>query len=131
MRSTAISLVLSATLCGCASPDRQHYSTPRVSLPAAAGWYGGERVYYITAEITNPSMALNGGITYAPRLTDAIPEYPKPPATRTVLERVYRFPDDGQEAVFASAPRPPDPRASMSIQPPLAGLFRALEEAGA
>jgi hypothetical protein len=31
-------------------------------------------------------MARNGGITYAPRLTDAIPEYPKPQAIRSVLD---------------------------------------------
>jgi hypothetical protein len=72
-------------LCGCAIPDRPHYSTPRVSLPAAAAWYAGGRVYYITTEITDSSMARNGGITYAPRLTDAIPEYPKRLAIRGVL----------------------------------------------
>jgi hypothetical protein len=37
---------------------------------------------------------------------DAVPEYPKPPTTRTVLERVYKFPQNEQDAVFASAPTP-------------------------
>jgi hypothetical protein len=90
-----------------------------VRIPAAAGWYNGERVYYITTEITDPTMARNAGITYAPRLIDAIPDYPKPPKTRTVLERVYKFIGGEQDAVFASAPTPPGPSSTDAAYSPL------------
>jgi hypothetical protein len=111
--------VTSMTLCGCVAFNCLNHSAPLVTLPASAGWYAGERIYYITTEITDPTMARNAGITYAPRLIDAIPEYPKPPATRSVLERVYKFPNTDQDAVFASAPRPPGPRSSDEAYSPL------------
>src|SRR5271155_1401423 len=92
---------------------------PRVTLPAIAGWYDGMRVYYVTTEITDPTMARNAGVTYAPRLEDAVPQYPKPPELRTVLERVYKFPGNEQDAVFASAPTPPGPESSDAAYSPL------------
>jgi hypothetical protein len=76
-------------------------------------------VYYITTEISDLTMARNGGITYAPRLSDAVPEYPKPPELHTVLERVYKFPAGEQDAVFASIPTPPGPGSSDSAYSPL------------
>ncbi len=88
MRAVLV-LVLVFTCCGCVSSAR---TAPHISLPVFTGWYSGERVYYITTEITDAGMARAGGITYAPRLIDAVPEYPKPPEVRTVLERVYKFP---------------------------------------
>jgi hypothetical protein len=109
--------VASMMLCGCVPFNSPNHAI--VTLPASAGWYAGERVYYITTEITDPTMARNSGITYAPRLTDAIPEYPKLPSTRSVLERVYKFPNGEQDAVFASAPTPPGPKSSDEAYSPL------------
>ena len=79
---------------------------PRVTLPAIAGWYDGMRVYYVTTEITDPTMARNAGVTYAPRLEDAVPEYPKPPELRTVLERVYKFPGNMSRTLCLPRHRP-------------------------
>jgi hypothetical protein len=95
------------------------HSTPQVTLPASRGWYAGERVYYVTTEISDPTMAINGGVTFAPRLRDAILAYGKPGVTRSVLERVYKFPDGGQDAVFASAPRPPGGSSADEAYSPL------------
>lgn len=119
MRWSVISVLGPVILWGCTSVQSPKLATATVTLPASAGWYAGERVYYITTEITDPAMAQNAGLTYAPRLTDAIPEYPKPPETRTVLERVYKFPLDDQDAVFASAPTPPGPASSDMAYSPL------------
>jgi hypothetical protein len=77
------------------------------------------RVYYVTTEITDPTMARNAGVTYAPRLEDAVPGYPKLPELRSVLERVYKFPGNEQDAVFASAPTPPGPESSDPAYSPL------------
>jgi hypothetical protein len=119
MRLTVILVFVSVILSACAATKHAGNSTPRVTLPAFSGWYAGARVYYITTEITDPTMARSANITYAPRLTDAVPEYPKPPATRTVLERVYKFPQNEQDAVFASAPTPPGPESSDAAYSPL------------
>lgn len=51
-----------------------------------------------------------GGVTYAPRLRDAIPNCPKPPSVKTAPQRVYKVPPGEQDAVFASVPRPPGPQ---------------------
>ena len=90
-----------------------------MTLPASSGWYAGERVYYVTTEISDPTMAINGGVTFAPRLRDAILAYGKPGVTRSVLERVYKFSDGGQDAVFASAPRPPGGSSADEAYSPL------------
>lgn len=51
-------------------------------------------------------MAQAMGANYAPRLRDAIPHYPKPPRQKTVIERVYGFPNGEQRNIFPSAPTP-------------------------
>jgi hypothetical protein len=119
MRWLAMTIVGCIILCGCTGISTFKHSMPVATLPAFAGWYAGQRVYYITTEITDPTMARNAGITYAPRLRDAVPDYPKPPAVRTVLERVYKFPAGDQDAVFASAPTPPGPDSSDKAYSPL------------
>ena len=120
MRWLAITLLGSVIVWGCAAAVKTpEHSMPVVTLPVFPGWYAGQRVYYITTEITDPTMARNAGITYAPRLTDAIPDYPKPPEIRSVLERVYKFPSGDQDAVFASAPTPPGPASSDKAYSPL------------
>jgi hypothetical protein len=109
----ALLLALGALVCaGCASVGRGADLGSRVTLPASPGWYAGKKLYYVTTEITDPTMAKNAGYTFAPRLGDAVPVYPRPPGVRTVLERVYKSPNGEQDAVFASAPNPPGPAST-------------------
>jgi hypothetical protein len=92
-------------------------------MPVSLGWYNGERVYYVTTDITDPPMARAAGVNLALRMTDAIPEYPKPPEQKDVLERVYKFPDGEQDAVFASIPNPVGPTSSDAHYSPLWILY--------
>jgi hypothetical protein len=78
-------------------------------MPVSLGWHNGERVYYITTDITDPPMARGAGVNLALSMRDAIPTYPKPPEQKDVLERVYKFPNGEQDAVFASIPNPVGP----------------------
>jgi hypothetical protein len=94
-------------------------SRSSITLPLQQAWYEGNKVYYISTDISDPSMAAASGMNLAHRLTDAIPIYPKPPATKTVLERVYKFPGNEQDAVFASAPRPLGPTSQDEQYSPL------------
>jgi hypothetical protein len=80
-----------------------------VSLPVHEAWFEGKTVRYITTEVSDQKMAQQMNATYAPRLTNAVPNYPKPPGLRTVLERVYGFPGEEQRVVFASIPTPVGP----------------------
>jgi len=77
-----------------------------ITLPGFQAWYEGQSVWYITTDVSDAGLAKAMGANYAPRLRDAIPDYPKPPHQKTVLERVYAFSDRSQASVFASAPEP-------------------------
>ena len=94
-----------------------------ISMPVSLGWYNGERVYYITTDITDPPMARGAGVNLALRMRDAIPTYPKPPEQKDVLERVYKFPNGEQDAVFASIPNPIGPLSSDAQYSPLWILY--------
>lgn len=97
-----VSLIASSLwLTGCAS------STPStVSLPLRQAWFNDQVVYYVTTDVSDQAMAKAMGVNYAPRLRDAIPNYPKPPRQKTVIERVYGFPNGEQPNIFPSAPTP-------------------------
>ena len=91
------------SLSACSSLDKN----PEYSAPLLSAWYNGKMVHYITTDVSDRDMAREMGANYAPRLRDAIPDYPKPPRQKTVIERVYGFPDGEQpNNVFGSAPSP-------------------------
>ncbi len=71
-------------------------------LPLSRAWIDGSTVEYITTDISDPKMAKALGVNLVPRLADAIAA----PPGHTVLERVYKFPNNEQESIFQSAPRP-------------------------
>lgn len=98
----ALFVMGSSLLTACSSvPKQANYSTPL--LPA---WYNGKEVFYITTDVSDPVVAKAKHANYAPRLRDAIPNYPKPPRQKTVIERVYAFPGGKQRTVFPSSPWP-------------------------
>jgi hypothetical protein len=78
-----------------------------MSLPLLHGWHDDKDVLYITTDVSDRAIAKAKQANYVPRLRDAVPNYPKPPQVKTVLERVYAFPNGEQsKSVFASAPQP-------------------------
>ncbi|MBJ7536069.1 DUF7482 domain-containing protein [Marinomonas transparens] len=104
-----LALVAVVLLASCANYSTQDIQVQerQVSLPLLRGWHNGEEVRYITTDVSDRKMAQSMGANYAPRLRDAIPRYPKPPQVKTILERVYAFPNGEQASnVFASVPSP-------------------------
>lgn len=87
---------------GTAPPDR-------ATLPLLTAWYDGKLVYYITTDVSERKIAEKMGANLAPRLTDGLPDYPKPPGQKTILEKVYDFTNSPQNKVFSSAPEPIGP----------------------
>lgn len=78
-----------------------------VTLDVSSAWFEGRLVQYISTDVSDSEFARKMNANFAPRLADAIPNYPKPPEQKTVLERVYAFPGDEQaNTVFASIPSP-------------------------
>ena len=97
-----LGILLMIGLTGCAATN----STKQVSLPLQSAWFNNDLVYYVTTDVSDQDMAKEMGANYVPRLRDAIPNYPKPPRQKTVLERVYGFPNGEQRNIFPSAPTP-------------------------
>lgn len=96
-------IVLALLLSACTSASKNQ----QVSFPVLKAWYEGKDVLYVTTDVSDREMAKAMNANYAPRLRDAIPRYPKPPQVKTVLERVYAFPNKEQDrTVFPSAPEP-------------------------
>lgn len=99
---TAMSmLAASLWLTGCASTQPNI-----VALPLQQAWFDNQIVYYVTTDVSDQGMAKAMGANFAPRLRDAIPHYPKRPRDKSVVERVYGFPNGEQRNIFPSAPTP-------------------------
>ncbi|MEP0073860.1 MAG: hypothetical protein ABJE79_14255 [Marinomonas sp.] len=106
--------VIALSLIACSSPSFHPKSVPgeTVSFPLLSAWYNGKEVFYITTDVSDREIAKLKNANYAPRLRDAVPNYPKPPHVKTVLERVYDFPNGEQDrGVFASVPTPLGPES--------------------
>jgi hypothetical protein len=96
-------IVLALLLSACSAVPKQS----QISLPLLHGWHDGKEVRYITTDVSDRAIAKMANANYAPRLRDAVPHYPKPPQVKTVLERVYAFPNKEQVwSVFASVLEP-------------------------
>jgi hypothetical protein len=105
-------------LTGCITGSRAG-STLTAHLPAYAGWYNGHKVFYVTTDISDGDLSAQMRSNFAPRLRDGVPVYPKPPEVRTVLERVYKFADNTQDSIFASAPEPLGDQSKSGAYSPL------------
>jgi hypothetical protein len=95
-------LALSACTTAGSPPDTAH-----VVLPMSQAWVDGYLVDYISTDTSDAAMARDKGLHFVPRLADALPAPGTTPGRkRSLVERVYAFPDGSQRNVFASAPRP-------------------------
>jgi hypothetical protein len=98
-------LCLLGLLAGCAatgSPTRP----PEIVLPLVAGWYQGQRVYYVTTDISDAGMAAAGQANFVPRLAAALPPGRPAPGTPLAYERIYKFVNADQPSVLPSVPQP-------------------------
>ena len=86
---------------GCASPVFDVGRSETV-LPLVRAWVDGRVVEYVTTDISDAAMAEAMGANYVPRLAQAARALPG----QSLLERVYRFPNDEQISIFQSAPQP-------------------------
>lgn len=100
------------------------HSPHQAKLNLQQGWYEDQAVYYVTTDVSDAEMAKAMDANYTPRLLDAIPDYPRPPEVKTILERVYFFPNKEQGNVLASIPTPLGPSSEDLNYSPIWLLFK-------
>jgi hypothetical protein len=101
MHSKIAVLLAASLLTACASPVFDVGRTEAV-LPLSRAWVDGQIVEYITTDISDPDMARMMGSNHVPRLAEAV----RSPSGRSLVERVYKFPNQEQISIFQSAPNP-------------------------
>lgn len=104
-------LCVLAALSSCASLDDRvgagnPASTHFVQIPLIDGWHDGQKIQYITTDVSDRNAATMLGANYAPRLVDAIPEQPRAPGQASVLERLYTVTNFTQVNIAPSSPTP-------------------------
>jgi hypothetical protein len=88
-------------LSGCASPFFDVGRSETV-LPVSRAWVDGKVVEYVTTDISDLAMARMMGANHVPGLASAVRSQPG----QSLVERVYKFPNEEQISVFQSAPNP-------------------------
>ena len=106
LRKLLVILLAGVSISACSAPSRT------ITLPLLSAWYDGRKVYYVTTDVSEPKVAQIMGANLAPRLSDGLPDYPKPPGQKTLIERVYNFTNSPQDKVFSSAPAPIGPAST-------------------
>lgn len=71
-------------------------------LPLNRAWVDGQKVDYVTTDISDAAMAQMIGVNFVPRLAEAITFG----SARSILARVYKFTAGEQISIFQSAPNP-------------------------
>lgn len=88
-------------LAGCATSSFDAGKTETV-LKLQRAWFDGKQVEYISTDISDAAAAKQNGVNYVPRLADALPAEGR----KSLVERVYKFPNGEQISIFPSAPTP-------------------------
>jgi hypothetical protein len=101
VRRTYLIALTTLLLAGCASPLFDVGRTETV-LPLSRAWVDGRIVEYVTTDISDLAMARMMGANHVPSLASAV----RLPPGQSLVERVYKFPNEEQISIFASAPSP-------------------------
>lgn len=101
MRNSVLLAFCVQLLVGCASPLFDVGRSETV-LPVSRAWVDSRIVEYVTTDISDLAMARMMGINHVPSLALAIRSAPG----QSLIQRVYKFPNDEQISIFQSAPNP-------------------------
>ena len=101
MHLTHLLVIATSLLAACASPLFDVGRSETV-LPVSRAWVEGRIVEYVTTDISDLAMARMMGANHVPGLAAAI----RSSSGRSLVERVYKFPNEEQISIFQSAPNP-------------------------
>ena len=128
----SVGVVLAAALSSCATlpPPIDKNQSGFVQLPLIAGWHEGQRVHYVTTDISDKDMAAKKSANYAPRLASTLPDSPQVPGQRNALERIYAVTNFDQGSVLPSAPVPVGSGNADKAYSPLWRMFKVTWQKG-
>ena len=123
---------LAAVLSGCATlpPPLDKNQSGFVQLPLIAGWHEGQRVHYVTTDVSDKEIAAKKAANYVPRLVSTLPDSPQLPGQRNVLERIYAVTNFDQGSVLPSAPIPVGSGNTDKAYSPLWRMFKVTWQSG-
>lgn len=114
MRLLCLTAVCLSLLTACASPFFDVGRSETV-LPVSRAWVDGRIVEYIVTDVSDLTMARMTGTNYVPSLAFTLDSAPG----QSLIERVYKFPDEEQISIFQSAPDPVGPESQDRSYSPL------------
>ena len=104
--SLLLTLASSFFISGCTSLPSTHADNQFVALPLVPGWFEGKRVWYVTTDMSDETMAKQGQINFVARLANALPPDPPIPGKPSSVDRIYKFMNFDQGSVLPSIPQP-------------------------
>ena len=104
--SFTVALLSTLLMSGCASVPASHAENQFLTLPLVPGWFEGKRVWYLTTDISDESMAKQANINFVARLANALPPDPPVPGKSSSVDRIYKFMNFDQGSVLPSIPQP-------------------------
>jgi len=105
-RSFILCMIVGLLGTGCAIAPADIGSGTFIKLPLVPGWFEGKRVWYVTTDMSDPTMAKAGNANYVPSLANALPAEPRIPGTPSTIDRIYKFMNFDQGSVLPSIPQP-------------------------
>ena len=128
----SVGVVLAAALSSCATlpPPIDKNQSGFVQLPLIAGWHDGQRVHYITTDVSDKEIAAKKSANYVPRLASTLPDSPQVPGQRNALERIYVVTNFDQGSVLPSAPVPVGSGNADKAYSPLWRMFKVTWQKG-
>ena len=127
------SLCAASVLGGCTVPEQPgtQPDQPAIEMPLTPGWFEGQRVFYVTTDMSAAPMAQDTGTNFAPRLNNALPQTPPVPGRGTPVDLIYKFFDGSQPSVLPSAPAPLGGNSTNKAYSPLWQLVKVTWRPGA
>ena len=115
---------------GCANAPVDTASGNFIQLPLVPGWFEGKKVWYVTTDMSDPTMAVAGGANYVASLAYVLPTEPRIPGTPSSIDRIYKFMNVDQGSVLPSIPQPLGGRNTNLHYSPLWQLYAVYWQPG-
>lgn len=132
VQSRGVLLAL-AFLAGCSAlpsdPARPRTAT-EVTLPLVTAWYENALVQYISTDTSDAAMAQAKGMNFVPLLANALGSGSSSTPAKSVLARIYVFPDGSQRNVLPSMPEPTGYANTETAYSPLWQLYAVAWQPG-